>query len=123
MRCYAKKKMSASAPGPRLTALPKSRNLTQVQLAEATKTTQRSVSYSENGDGVLPSFPVMIVAQALKVSALSYEDPETSRIWNRFQIIMQLPENDQRVVNGLIYSLAAVGSRRNNGAGGVRNGR
>ena len=46
----------------------------------------------------------MIVAQALKVSALSYEDPETSRIWNRFQIIMQLPENDQRVVNGLIYS-------------------
>ena len=112
MRCYAKKKMSASAPGPRLTALPKSRNLTQVQLA-----------YSENGDGVLPSSPVMIVAQALKVSALSYEDPETSRIWHRFQIIMQLPENDQRVVNGLIYSLAAVGSRRNNGAGGVRNGR
>jgi len=40
---------------PRLPALRKARSLTQVQLADATKTSQHSISYYENDDGVPPS--------------------------------------------------------------------
>jgi transcriptional regulator with XRE-family HTH domain len=46
-----KKKEDASF-GPPLAALRKARGVTQVQLAEATQTTQRSISYFQNGDGV-----------------------------------------------------------------------
>ena len=41
--------------GPRLTALRKARGMTQVQLAEGTKATHRSISYDEHDDGVRPS--------------------------------------------------------------------
>ncbi len=116
-----KKKEDASF-GPRLAALRKARGLTQVQLAEATKTTQRSISYYENDDGVPPSSIVMVLAQALQVSAdellglkplpkaaaAASEDPETRRLWKRFQVVTQLPEKDQRAVIQLINSLAAV---------------
>ena len=44
-----RKKKEDSSFGPRLATLRKARGLTQVQLAEATKTTQRSISYYENG--------------------------------------------------------------------------
>lgn len=50
-----KKKEDASF-GPRLAALCKARGLTQVQLAEATGTTRRSISYYENDDGASPGF-------------------------------------------------------------------
>jgi transcriptional regulator with XRE-family HTH domain len=103
--------------------------MTQVQLAEATKTTQRSISYYENDDGVPPSSIVMVLAQALQVSADELlglkpapkatqavamdDDPETRRLWKRFQMVTQLPEKDQRAVIRLINSLAAVTPRRN----------
>lgn len=64
-----RKKKEDSSFGPRLATLRKARGLTQVQLAEATKTTQRSISYYENDDGVPPSSIVMVLAQALQVSA------------------------------------------------------
>ncbi len=128
-----KKKEDASF-GPRLATLRKARGLTQVQLAEATKTTQRSISYYENDDGVPPSSIVMVLAQALQVSAdellglkpppkaapaASDDDPETRRLWKRFQVVTQLPEKDQRAVIRLINSLAAVTAPRQ----GERHGR
>lgn len=128
-----KKKEDASF-GPRLATLRKARGLTQVQLAEATRTTQRSISYYENDDGVPPSSIVMVLAQALQVSAdellglkpppkaapaASGDDAETRRLWNRFQVVTQLPEKDQRAVIRLINSLAAVTAPRQ----GERHGR
>jgi transcriptional regulator with XRE-family HTH domain len=124
-----RKKKEDSSFGPRLAALRKARGFTQVQLAEATKTTQRSISYYENDDGVPPSSIVMVLAQALQVSADELlglkpapkaaqavamdDDPETRRLWKRFQMVTQLPEKDQRAVIRLINSLAAVAPRRN----------
>ena len=64
-----RKKKDDASFGPRLVTLRKAGGLTQVQLAEATKTTQRSTSYYENDDGVPPSSIVMVLAQALQVSA------------------------------------------------------
>lgn len=128
-----KKKEDASF-GPRLAALRKARGLTQVQLAEVTKTTQRSISYYETDDGVPPSSIVMALARALQVSAdelLGLKPPpktaapsgdgdaETRRLWKRFQAVTQLPEKDQRAVIRLINSLAAVAAPRQ----GERHGR
>src|SRR5271169_1953680 len=125
-----RKKKEDSSFGPRLAALRKARGLTQVQLAEATRTTQRSISYYENDDGAPPSSIVMVLAQALRVSAdellglkqppqagsaLTDEDPETRRLWKRFQMVTRLPEKDQRAVIRLINSLAAVAAPRQEG--------
>jgi transcriptional regulator with XRE-family HTH domain len=127
-----RKKKEDSSFGPRLTALRKARGLTQIQLAEATRTTQRSISYYENDGGVPPASIVMLLAGALQVSAdellglkpppraqsgVADDHPETRRLWKRFQAVMQLPEKDQRAVIRLINSLAA--HTTNNGA---RNG-
>jgi hypothetical protein len=35
-------------------------------------------------------------------------DPETRRLWKKFQLIMQLPEKDQRAVIRLVNSLVAA---------------
>lgn len=129
-----KKKEDASL-APRLVVPRKARGLTPVQLAEATKTTQRSISYYENDDGVPPS-SVTGLEQALQVSellvlkpppkaapAVSDGYPETRRHWKRFQVVTQLPEKDQRAVIRLINSLAAVAAPRRNGSPGEhRNG-
>lgn len=126
-----RKKREDSSFGPRLATLRKTRGLTQVQLAEIAGTTQRSISYYENDDGVPPSSVVVVLARALQVSADELlglkpppqpmtaaieEDPETRRLWKRFQVVTQLPEKDQRAVIRLINSLAAVASLRRNSA-------
>ncbi len=130
-----RKKKEDSSFGPRLAVLRKARGLTQIQLAEATGSTQRSISYYENDDGVPPASIVVGLARALAVStdellglktpktAPAYEeDSETRRLWKRFQVVTQLPEKDQRAVIRLINSLAAITPRRNTIAG-ERNGR
>jgi transcriptional regulator with XRE-family HTH domain len=133
-----RKKKEDSSFGPRLAALRKARGLTQVQLAEATSTTQRSISYYENDGGAPPASIVMVLAQALQVSAdellglkppiqkavpAAAEDPETRRLWKRFQVVTQLPEKDQRAVIRLINSLAAHTTTTRAITNGVRNGR
>lgn len=133
-----RKKKEDPSFGPRLASLRKARGLTQVLLAEATKTTQRSISYYENDDGVPPSSIVVALAQALQVSAdellgmkpppkaapaASDDDAETRRLWKRFQVVAQLPEKDQRAVIRLIHSLATVTAPRRNGESGERHGR
>lgn len=114
-----RKKEDASF-GPRLTAIRKARGLTQVELAGAAGSTQRAISYYENDDGVPPASNVMALAKALKVSTdellglktpkaeQSHDDPETRRLWKRFQMITRLPEKDQRAVIRLINSLVSL---------------
>jgi transcriptional regulator with XRE-family HTH domain len=128
-----RRKKDDSSFGPRLTAIRKARGLTQIQLAEAAGTTQRSISYYENDDGVPPASAVIALSKALKVSADELlglkpprldrvnDDGETKRLWKRFQMVTALPEKDQRAVIRLINSLAAVGAMRKNGSLGERN--
>ena len=128
-----RKKKEDSSFGPRLTALRKARGLTQIELAEATGTTQRSISYYENDDGVPPASIVVLLAKTLQVStdellgmnpALREDqpdnDPETRRLWKRFRVVTQLPERDQRAVIRLINSLASVGRSSAVGQAGGR---
>jgi len=128
-----RRKKDDSSFGPRLTAIRKARGLTQIQLAEAAGTTQRSISYYENDDGVPPASAVIALSKALKVSADELlglkpprldrvnDDGETKRLWKRFQMVTALPEKDQRAVIRLINSLAAIGATRKNGSLGERN--
>jgi transcriptional regulator with XRE-family HTH domain len=95
-----------------------------VQLARAAGTTQRSISYYENDDGIPPAAAVIALARVLKVSADELlglkpprvervrDDPETKRLWKRFQMMAALPERDRRAVVRLINSLVAAGARQ-----------
>jgi len=110
--------------GPRLAALRKARDLTQVQLATVAGTTQRAISYYENDDGIPPAAALVDLAKALNVSSDELlglrparterveDDAETRRLWKRFRMVASLPERDQRAVIRLIHSLAAVGAPR-----------
>jgi transcriptional regulator with XRE-family HTH domain len=124
-----RRKKDDSSFGPRLTAIRKARGLTQIELAESAGTTQRSISYYENDDGIPPASAVVALAKALKVSADELlglkpprvdrvdDDAETKRLWKKFQMVTALPEKDQRAVIRLINSLVAVGALRRNGEG------
>jgi transcriptional regulator with XRE-family HTH domain len=121
--------------GPRLTAIRKARGLTQIELAQTAGTTQRSISYYENDDGIPPSSAVIALAKALKVSADELlglrpprvervnDDADTRRLWKRFQMVTALPEKDQRAVIRLINSLVTLGAARRNGSVGESHGR
>jgi len=99
--------------------------MTQIQLAKTAATTQRAISYYENEAGFPPAPAVMDLARALHVTTdellgikpqpreLSkfeqlYSDPESRRLWKRFQQMAELPEKDQRAVIRLINSLSTV---------------
>ena len=129
-----RRKKEATSFGPRLTAIRQARGMTQVQLAEATGSTQRSISYYENDDGIPPASIVISLAKALKISTDELlgikpprvepdEDAESKRLWKRFQMVTVLPEKDQRAVIRLINSLAAIAAPRKNGTQGERHGR
>ena len=129
-----RRKKEDTSFGPRLTAIRQARGMTQVQLAKAAGSTQRSISYYENDDGIPPASIVIALAKALQVSADELlgikpprvepaDDPENKRLWKRFQMIAALPEKDQRAVIRLINSLVAATPERRTGAQGGRNGR
>jgi transcriptional regulator with XRE-family HTH domain len=99
--------------------------LTQVQLAAATRTTQRTISYYETV-AEYPTVPVLIaLAKALGVSAdellglkpppksasssAPAAAPEEKRLWKKLRQVAHahLPERDQRAVIRLINSVAA----------------
>jgi transcriptional regulator with XRE-family HTH domain len=105
--------------------LRKARGMTQIQLAKAAKTTQRAISYYENEAGFPPAPAVIALAGALHVTAdellgikpqpreaSKFEqvtsDPESMRLWKRFQRITLLPERDQRAFIRLIKSLTGA---------------
>lgn len=129
-----RRKKEDTSFGPRLTAIRKARGMTQVQLAKAAGSTQRSISYYENDDGIPPASVVITLAKALQVSADELlgikpprvepaDDAESKRLWKRFQMIAALPEKDQRAVIRLINSLVAAVPVRRTAAQGGRNGR
>lgn len=116
-----RKKQPPTDFGQRLAAIRKAKGFTQVQLANATGTTQRAISYYETEAGYPPMPAVVALAQALGVSAdelmglkepqtdLLQDDPETRRMWKKFQQVRTLPERDQRAVIRLVNSLASAG--------------
>jgi transcriptional regulator with XRE-family HTH domain len=124
-----KKVPPSSAFAARLTQLRIARGLTQTQLAELIDSTQRCVSRYETVAELPPAFVLVKLAQVLKVSADELlglkapkraappkEDPETRRLWKRFQAVRSLPEKDQRAVIRLINSLVSVGESRRSSA-------
>ncbi|MCI0655895.1 MAG: helix-turn-helix domain-containing protein [Acidobacteria bacterium] len=114
------KKRNGSNFGKRLVALRKAHGLTQVQLAEATRTTQRAISYYETQDSYRPAPVVAELARGLRVSTdellgvkittktTRQVPPETRRLWKKFQQVMALPEKDRRAVIRLVNSLVTA---------------
>jgi transcriptional regulator with XRE-family HTH domain len=103
------------------------RGLTQADLAELIGSTQRNVSHYETVAEYPPTDVLVKIATVLKASADELlglkppkqppkpkEDPETKRLWRRFQQLLSLPEKDQRAVIRLINSL--VGGRSDDDA-------
>jgi transcriptional regulator with XRE-family HTH domain len=118
----ARKSPTASPTGfgKRLVALRKARGLTQVQLADAIHSTQRAISYYENEAGYPPAPVVADLALALGVTTdellgvrpsgrtRATDNPETRRVWKKFQQLLTLPEKDQRAVIRLVNSLVGA---------------
>lgn len=113
-----KKVPPSSEFGRRLTEARQKRGLTQVQLAELIGSTQRAVSRYETVADFPPTAVLLEIAKTLGVSADELlglktpkttaspkQDPETKRLWKKFQQVRSLPEKDQRAVIRLINSL------------------
>jgi len=109
--------------GERLAAIRKGKGITQVELAEKIGTTQRSISYYESATGHAPAPILAKLALALEVSAdellgikapresraqKNKEAPKNQQLWKRFQLLVQLPERDQKAVMRMINSLASA---------------
>ena len=99
-----------------LTALRKSRGITQVELAKTLGTTQRTICYYENEGGLQTVLLLGGLARVLGVTTdellglkpTKLQDaPQKRRLWKRLQRIESLPERDQRSVIRLINSLVA----------------
>ena len=99
------------------------KGLTQTQLAELIDSSQRSISGYETVALLAPSAIIVKLAKALGVSAdhllglkpprkkptpAVATDPDTRRLWKKFQRIQELPVKDQRAVIRLINSLVAA---------------
>lgn len=116
----ARKKAGDEAFARRLAAIRRMRGMTQIDLAEAAGTTQRAVSYYENAFGFPPAPQLVALAKALRVTTDEIlgvkaikadprsEDPETRRLWKKFQQVAELPDKDQRAVIRLINSLSGM---------------
>ncbi len=116
----ARKKAGDEAFAKRLAAIRRLRGMTQIDLADAAGTTQRAVSYYENAFGFPPAPQLVALAKALHVTTDELlgvksikadsrsEDPETRRLWKKFQQVSELPDKDQRAVIRLINSLAGL---------------
>jgi transcriptional regulator with XRE-family HTH domain len=122
-----RKKYGSTSFGGRLQNIRKARGLTQVQLAEAARTTQRAISYYETEAGFPPAPAVIDLAQALDVTTDELlgvkppkveridDDSDARRLWKRFQMVAVLPKRDQKAVIRLINSLAAVSNGARHG--------
>lgn len=125
-------KLPPSSPfGQRLLDLRRQRGLTQVQLAEALGSTQRAISYYETVADYPPAEVIVELARVLEVAtdvllgvktpkaqkpAVPHDDPETRRLWKRFQRVLELPEKDRRAVIRLVNSLVAAQPARRSAA-------
>lgn len=115
----ARQRQEATDFGERLAALRRQRGLTQVELAERIGATQRSISYYESPSGHAPAPVLGKLAQALEVSAdellglsprrkraAKKETARDLQLWKRFQLLVHLPDRDQKAVMRMINSLA-----------------
>lgn len=116
-----RKVRAASAFGERLAELRAERGITQGQLADMIGSSQRAISGYETVAEYPPTAVVVELAKVLKVSAdellglkpppktaRTKEDPETRRLWKKFQQVLQLPEKDRRAVIRLVNSLVSA---------------
>jgi transcriptional regulator with XRE-family HTH domain len=117
-----KKIPPSSAFGERLARLRAERNLTQTDLAEMIDSSQRAISRYETVAELPPAAVLIKLAKALDVSADDLlglrppkkrttnhdQDPETRRLWKKFQLVRALPDKDQRAVIRLLNSLVAA---------------
>jgi transcriptional regulator with XRE-family HTH domain len=106
--------------GARLATLRQAKGITQVELAEAIGSNQRNISYYESDHGQAPPLVLAKIARALGVTTdeilgvrpvrrtARRESPRNQQLWKRFQLLIQLPERDQRAVMRMISSLAAA---------------
>ncbi len=107
--------------GRQLVKLRKQHGITQVQLAQRIGSTQRAVSRYETIAEFPPVHVLLKIANTFKVSAddllglrppkkspIPKEDPETKRLWKKFQDVRSLPVKDQRAVIRLINSLVSA---------------
>jgi transcriptional regulator with XRE-family HTH domain len=115
-----RRKQAPSDFGARLAQIRKARGVTQIELARAIGSTQRAISYYESETGHAPAPVIAQLAKALDVSAdqllglqtlkinksRDKDDPETQRLWRKFQKLQALPVKDQRAVIRLLNSLA-----------------
>ncbi len=113
------RKVTPSHPfGKRLVMLRLERGLTQVDLAKLIDSSQRSISSYETVAELPPAAVLVKLAKVLqvstdellglqppKVATKPYEDPETRRLWKKFQQVRDLPIKDQRAVIRLVNSL------------------
>ena len=126
------KKVEASSEfGRRLVEFRKARGLTQIQLAEAIDSSQRAISSYETVAEFPPAAVIVELARALHVSTdelfglkpmrptNGHDDPETRRLWKKFQQVATLPEKDRRAVIRLVNSLVQTRDRSAQ-AGGSR---
>ena len=119
-----KKIPPSSEFGRNLCAIRTQRDLTQGQLAEKVNSTQRAISHYETVSQTPPGNIVAELAKVLKVTTdelLGLKapkkgatvtappmDPETKRLWKKFQQPNELPEKDRRAVIRLINSLIST---------------
>lgn len=113
--------------GKRLVQLRYERGLTQTQLAELIGSTQKNISHYETVGKLPPAVVVIKLAEALEVSTdqllglapqkptkqkqpAPIHDPESRRLWKKFQQVRALADKDQRAVIRLINSLVAARS-------------
>ena len=113
--------------GDRLARVRKGQGYTQVQLAERIGIMQPVLSNYERDRFRPDSEMVARLALALDTSAdallglktrrtAQRDDPETRRLWKRFQLVRSLPEKDRRAVIRLINSLVSVKDARRSSA-------
>ena len=104
--------------GERLARLRAERGLTQTQLADLIESSQRAISRYETVAELPPASVLVKLAKALDVTSdellglrppkkapAPKQDPETKRLWRKFQQVRSLPEKDRRAVIRLINSL------------------
>jgi transcriptional regulator with XRE-family HTH domain len=105
----------------RLTTLRKQQGISQLEICKKLGLTQSMMSRYENGTRRIPSELLIQFAKAIGVSSdeilgLKTVSPrsnpfqdmtdEMKHLWKKFQLVTELPDNDQRAVIRLINSLA-----------------
>ena len=109
----------APSLGARLASIRQSKGITQVELAKAIGSSQRNISYYESEKGQTPALMLSKIAEVLGVSTdeilgvralrpkkTKAETPRNQQLWKRFQLLVDLPDRDQKAVMRMINSLA-----------------